>query len=65
MGLEPDPFINKPMDFREKTDKNIVSFLHERLVKINEILKKQMVFAQASYEHYINVHKKRSQLYFK
>ena len=22
MGLEPDPFINKPMDFREKTDKD-------------------------------------------
>ena len=57
MGVEPDLFINKPMDFREKTDKNIVNFFVEKMVKINEIFKKQMVFVQASYKHYVNLHK--------
>ena len=57
MGLEPDIFINKPMDFREKTDKDIVNSFVEKMVKINEIFKKQLVFVQVSYEHYANVYK--------
>ena len=54
MGLEPDPFIIKPMNLREKKDKNTVNCFVEKF-KINEILKKQMVFVQALYEHYTNV----------
>ena len=42
--LEPDPFINKPMDFREKTDKNTANSFVEKLAKTNEFFKKQMVF---------------------
>ena len=57
MGLEPDPFINKPMDFRERTDRDIANFFVEKMAKINEVLKKQMVFVQISYEYYANVHK--------
>ena len=57
MGLEPDPFINKPMDLRERTDKNIANSFVEKMAKINEDLKKQMGFVQVSYEHYANVHK--------
>ena len=57
MGLEPDPFISKPMDFREKTDRDTVNFFVEKMAKINEILKKQMAFVQTSYEHYANFHK--------
>ena len=57
MGLEPDPFISKPMDFREKTDKDIANFFVEKMAKINEVFKKQMAFVQVSYEHYANVHK--------
>ena len=30
MGLELDPFINKPMDLRKRTDKNIVNFFIEK-----------------------------------
>ena len=63
MGLEPDPFISKPMDFREKTDRDTVNFFVEKMAKINEILKKQMAFAQASYEHYANVHKQNAPNY--
>ena len=57
MGLEPDPFISKPMNFREKTDKDTVNSFVEKLVKINEVFKKQMAFVQASYEHYANFYK--------
>ena len=57
MGLEPDPFINKPIYFREKIDKYIVNLFVEKMIEINEIFKKQIVFAHASYEHYANVHK--------
>ena len=48
MGLEPDLFINKPMNLREKTDKDIVNFFVEKMIKINEIFKKQMGFVQIS-----------------
>ena len=57
MGLEPDPFINKPMDFHERTGRDTVNFFVEKMAKTNEVFKKQMAFAQASYEHYANVHK--------
>ena len=57
MGLEPDLFINKSINFREKTDKDTANFFVEKMAKINEILKKQMAFAQISYEHYANVHR--------
>ena len=30
MGLELDPFITKPLDLREKTDKNTVNFFVEK-----------------------------------
>ena len=63
MGLTPDPFINKPMDFREKMDKDTANSFVEKMDKINEILKKQMAFAQASYEHYANVHKQNAPNY--
>ena len=56
-GLEPDPFINKLMDLCERTDKDIVNSFVKKMVEINEVFKKQMVFAQASYEQYANVHK--------
>ena len=57
MGLEPDPFISKPIDLREKTDRDTANSFVEKMAKINEIFKKQMAFAQASYEYYANVHK--------
>ena len=57
MGLELDPFINKPMDLREKTDRDTANSFVEKMIEINEVLKKQMVFVQASYEQYANVHK--------
>ena len=57
MGLEPDLFISKPMDLREKTDRDTVNSFVEKMAKINEVLKEQMVFVQASYEYYANVHK--------
>ena len=55
MGLEPDPFISKPINFREKTDRDTVNSFVEKMAKINEVLKKQMAFVQTSYEHYANV----------
>ena len=59
MGLEPDFLINKPINFREKTDKDSVNFFDEKMVKINEIfkIKKRLVFIQTSYKYYANVHK--------
>ena len=60
MKLEPDPFINKPIDLREKTDRDTVNSFVEKMAKINEVFKKQMVFAQISYEHYANVHKQNA-----
>ena len=51
LGLRPDPFINKPMDFREKTDKNIANFFVEKLVKINEIFKNKWF----SFKPYMNI----------
>ena len=51
------------MDFREKIDKNMVNFFVEKMVKINEIFKKQMVFVQASYKHYANIHKQNAPNY--
>ena len=45
------------MDFREKTDKDIVYSFVEKMIKINEILKQQMVSIQVSYKHYAIVHK--------
>ena len=60
MGFKPDPFINKQMDFREKTGKDTVNFFLEKMTKINKVLKKQMAFVQASYEHYANVHKQNA-----
>ena len=55
MGLEPDPFINKPMDLREKTDRDTVNSFVEKMAEINDVLREQMIFAQASYEQYANV----------
>ena len=63
MELEPDPFINKPMDLRERTDKDTANSFVEKMVEINEILKEQMVFAEASYEQYANVHKQNAPNY--
>ena len=63
MGLKPDPFINIPMDFRERTDRDIVNFFVEKMAKINEVFKKQMAFVQASYEHYANVYKQNAPNY--
>ena len=57
VGLEPDPFISKLMDLREKTDRDIANSFVEKMVEINEVFKKQMVFVQASYEQYANVHR--------
>ena len=51
------------MDFREKRDKNIANFFVEKMAKINEVFKKQMVFVQVSYEHYANVHKQNVSSY--
>ena len=45
MGLEPDAFINKPMDLRERTDRDTANSFVEKLAEINEVLKKQMAFA--------------------
>ena len=36
MGLEPDPFISKPMDLREKTDRETANSFVEKMAKINE-----------------------------
>ena len=63
MGLEPDPFISKPMDLREKTDRDTANSFVEKMTKINEVFKKQMAFAQASYEHYVNFHKQNAPNY--
>ena len=57
MGLEPNPFISKPMDFPERTDRDTANSFVEKMIKIKEVFKKQMVFAQASCEHYANVHR--------
>ena len=57
MGLEPNPFINKPMDLRERTDKDIFNSFVEKMVEINDVLREQMVFVHVSYEQYANVHK--------
>ena len=65
MGLEFHPFINKPMELREKTDKNTVNFFVEKMARINENFNKQMVFVQTSYEYYASVHKKTFPIIFK
>ena len=57
MRLEPDPFTKKLKDFREKIDKDIVKFFVKKLIRINEVFKKQMVFVQALYKYYANFHK--------
>ena len=63
MGLEFDPFINKPMDLRERTDRDTVNSFVEKMAKINEVFKKQMAFVQVSYEYYANVHKQNAPNY--
>ena len=60
MGLKPDPFVSKPMDFqkkRRKKDKVLVNEFVEKMTTINEVFKKQMVFDQTSYENFANKHK--------
>ena len=57
MGLEPDPFVNKFMDFQEKRDKMLVNEFVEMMTTINEVLKEQMVFVQVSYESFANRHR--------
>ena len=57
MGLEPDLFVNKPMDFQKKRDKVLVNDFVERMTTINDVLKKQMVFVQILYENFANKHK--------
>ena len=49
MRLKPNPFINKGMDFREKTEKIIVTFFVEKKAEFNEAFKKQMGSVQISY----------------
>ena len=56
MGLEPDPFINKLMDLRERTDRDTANSFVEKMVEINDVFREQMVFVQVSYEQYANVH---------
>ena len=63
MGLQPDPSINKPMDLRERTDRNTANSFVEKMVEINDVLREQMVFVQASYEQYANVHKQNAPNY--
>ena len=45
------------MDFREKTDKDTANSFVEKMAEINDAFREQMVFVQASYEQYANVHK--------
>ena len=63
MGLEPDPFINKPMDLRKKTDRDTVNSFVEKMAEINDVFREQMVFVQVSYEQYANVHKQNAPNY--
>ena len=39
MGLEPDPFISKPMDLREKTDKNTVNSFAKKWTELMKLQK--------------------------
>ena len=57
MGLKPDPFVSKPMDFQKRKNKFLANEFVEKMTTINEVLKKQMVFAQTSYESFVNRHK--------
>ena len=40
----PDSFISKPMDLRERTDRDTANSFVEKMAKINEVLKEQMAF---------------------
>ena len=59
MGLEPDLFVNKFMDFqkKKKKKKKLVNEFVEETTTINEIFKKQMNFVQIQYENFENKHK--------
>ena len=57
MEREPDPFINKPMDLRKRTNRDTANSFVEKMAEINDVFREQMVFAQASYEQCANVHK--------
>ena len=57
MGLEPNPFVSKLMDFQKKKDKLLANDFVEKMTTINEVFKKQMVFVQTSYESFANKHK--------
>ena len=63
MGLKPDPFVNKPMDFQKRKNKILVNEFVEKMTTINEVLKKQMVFAQTSYENFANKYKQNAPNY--
>ena len=51
------------MDFRERANRDIANSFVEKMAQINEVLKKQMIFVQTSYEHYANVHKQNAPSY--
>ena len=54
MGLEPEFFVNKIMDFQKK--KLFVNEFMENITTINEVSKKQMVIVQISYENFAYKH---------
>ena len=62
-GLEPDPFVSKPMDFQKRKDKVLVNDFVERMTTINDVFKKPMVFVQVSYESFANKHKQNAPNY--
>ena len=57
MGLKPDPFVSKPMDFQKKKDGVLINEFVEKMTTINEVFKKQIAFVQTSYENFANKHK--------
>ena len=63
MGLEPDTFVSKPMDFQERRDKVLVNDFVEKMTTINEVFKEQITFAQTSYENFANRHKQNAPNY--
>ena len=63
MGLKPDPFVSKPLDLQERRDRVLVNEFVEKMTTINEVFKKQMVFAQTSYESFANRHKQNAPNY--
>ena len=59
MGLEPEFFVSKPMDFQKKKKKLVNDFV-EKMTTINDVFKKQMAFVQILYESFANKHKQNA-----